>query len=118
MTDADTDFWKTVDNWLELYKLSSAEEKKVFFVQGKFIILTNKIVDNKFYRSFSNLQNGVCEITDVINGFNTACSASPSYKTTIEKLIKLGKDTLNQFLHKIKSSDLKIFLNHCMSYSC
>ena len=90
MTDADTDFWKTVDNWIELYKLSSAEEKKVFFVHGKFIILTNKIIDNKFYRSFSNLQNGVCEIADIINDLNTECSANSSYKTTIEKLIKLS----------------------------
>lgn len=110
ITDADTDFWKTVDNWIELYKLSSAEKKKVFFVQGKFIILTNKIVDNKFYRSFCNLQNGVCEIADVINDLNTACSARPSYKTTIEKLIKLGKDTLNQFLHKIKIIRYEDFL--------
>lgn len=102
LTDANTDFWKTVDNWIELYKLSSTEEKKTFFVQGKFIILTNKIVDNKFYRCFSNLQNGICEIADVINELNTACSATPSYKTTIDRLIKLGKDTLNQFLHKIK----------------
>lgn len=110
MTDADTDFWKTVDNWIELYKLSSAEEKKVFFVHGKFIILTNKIIDNKFYRSFSNLQNGVCEIADIINDLNTECSANSSYKTTIEKLIKLGKENLNQFLHKIKIIRFEDFL--------
>lgn len=110
MTDADTDFWKTVDNWIELYKLSSAEEKKVFFVHGKFIILTNKIIDNKFYRSFSNLQNGVCEIADIINDLNTECSADSSYKTTIEKLIKLGKENLNQFLHKIKIIRFEDFL--------
>lgn len=110
MTDADPDFWKTVDNWIELYKLSSAEEKKAFFVQGKFVILTNKAVDNKFYRCFTNLQNGTCEIADVVNDLNTACSARPSYKTTIEKLIKLGKDTLNQFLHKIKIIRFEDFL--------
>ena len=110
MTDADTDFWKTVDNWIELYKLSSADEQKDFFVHGKFIILTNKIVDNKFYRSFSNLQNGVCEIANIINDLNTECSANPSYKTTIEKLIKLGKGNLNQFLHKIKIIRFEDFL--------
>lgn len=110
MTDADTDFWNTIDNWIELYNLSSTEEKKTFFVQGKFIILTNKIVDNRFYRRFSNLQNGVCEIVDVINDLNTVCSADPSYKPTIEKLEKMGKDTLNQFLHKIKIIRLEDFL--------
>lgn len=110
MTDADTDFWKTVDNWIELYKLSSTDEQKFFFVHGKFIILTNKIVDNKFYRSFSNLQNGVCEIANIINDLNTECSANPSYKTTIEKLIKLGKENLNQFLHKIKIIRFEDFL--------
>lgn len=110
MTDADTDFWKTVDNWIELYKLSSADEQKAFFVHGKFIILTNKIVDNKFYKSFSNLQNGVCEIANIINDLNTECSANPSYKTTIEKLIKLGKENLNQFLHKIKIIRFEDFL--------
>lgn len=110
LTDADTDFWKTVDNWIELYTLSSVEEKKIFFVQGKFIILTNKIVDNKFYRSFSNLQNGTCEIADVVNVLNTAYSASPSYKSTIEKLIKLSKHILNQFLHKIEIIRFEDFL--------
>lgn len=110
LTDADTDFWKTVDNWIELYNLSSAEEKKIFFIQGKFIILTNKIIDNKFYKTFSNLQNGTCEIADVINVLNTSCSANSSYKSTIEKLLSLGKDTLNQFLHKIEIIRFEDFL--------
>lgn len=110
MTDADSDFWKTIDNWIELYNLSSKEEQKTFFIQGKFIILTNKIVDNKYYRCFSNLQNGVCEITDVVKEFNKACSANPSYKSTIEKLVKLGKETLNQFLHKIEIVRFEDFL--------
>ena len=60
MTDADSDFWKTIDNWVELYNVSETEEKDRFFIDGKFIILTNKIVDNKFYTSFEKLQNGIC----------------------------------------------------------
>lgn len=110
MTDADSDFWKTMDNWIELYRLSKSEEKKTFFVQGKFIILTNKIIDNKFYSFFDNLQNGLCEVTDVIDELNTAYSESPSYKSTIEKLIAMGEETLNQFLHKIKIIRFEDFL--------
>lgn len=110
MTDADSDFWKTIDNWIELYRLSKLEEKKTFFVQGKFIILTNKIIDNKFYSFFDNLQNGLCEVTDVIDELNTAYSESPSYKSTIEKLIAMGEETLNQFLHKIKIIRFEDFL--------
>lgn len=102
MTDSDSDFWKTIDNWVELYNLSSAEEKKVFFVQGKFIILTNKEVDNEFYKYITNLRNGICEIKDVINYLNVVLSEKRSYKGTIEKLINLKDTTLNQFLHKIE----------------
>lgn len=116
MTDADSDFWKTIDNWIELYRLSKSEEKKTFFVQGKFIILTNKIIDNKFYSFFDNLQNGLCEVTDVIDELNTAYSESPSYKSTIEKLIAMGKETLNQFLHKIKIIRFEEFLESLYEY--
>ena len=42
MTNADSDFWKTIDNWIELYNLSKTEEKDRFFIEGKFVILTNK----------------------------------------------------------------------------
>lgn len=104
MTNADTDFWKTIDNWIELYNLSSIEEKKNYFTQGKFIIITNKEIDNKFYTSFVNLRNGVCEIHDVIKELKSAYEKSTSYKKTLGKLIELGKkdiSRLNQFLHKV-----------------
>lgn len=116
MTDADSDFWKTIDNWIELYRLSKPEEQKTFFVQGKFIILTNKIVDNKFYRLFENLQNGICEMADVVDELNAACSTSPSYKLTIEKLIAMGTDILNQFFHKIKIIIFEEFLESLYEY--
>lgn len=116
MTDADSDFWKTIDNWIELYRLSKPEDQKTFFVQGKFIILTNKIVDNKFYRLFENLQNGICEMADVVDELNAACSTSPSYKSTVKKLIAMGKDTLNQFFHKIKIIRFEEFLESLYEY--
>ena len=104
MTNADTDFWNTIDNWIELYNLSSIEEKNNYFTQGKFIIITNKEIDNKFYTSFVNLRNGVCEIHDVIKELKSAYEKSTSYKETLGKLIELGKkdiSRLNQFLHKV-----------------
>lgn len=113
MTNADADFWKTIDNWLELYNLSSAKEQKSFFRMGKFVIVTNKEVSNKFYASFEGLRNGDCQITDVISELTTAYKKSPSYKGTIEKLMELGQKEerlLNQFLHKIKIVKFDNFL--------
>lgn len=111
MTDADSDFWKTIDNWVELYNVSEAEEKNRFFIDGKFIILTNKIVENKFYTCFVNLQNGICGIDDIVHELNETFKASPSYKFTLNKLLALEKDTLNQFLHKISIIRFKNFLS-------
>ena len=111
MTDADSDFWKTIDNWVELYNVSEAEEKDRFFIDGKFIILTNKIVENKFYTCFVNLQNGICGIDDIVNELKGTFKASPSYKPTLNKLFALEKDTLNQFLHKISIVRFENFLS-------
>lgn len=111
MTDADSDFWKTIENWVELYNVSEAEEKDRFFIDGRFIILTNKIVDNKFYTSFENLQNGVCGIDDIVSELKKAHKASPSYNRTLKKLLALEKDTLNQFLHKIRIIRFENFLS-------
>ena len=111
MTNADSDFWKTIDNWVELYNVSEEEEKNRFFIDGKFIILTNKIVDNKFYTSFENLQNGICGIEYIVRELKEEHKASPSYKPTIKKLLALEKDTLNQFLHKIRIIRFENFLS-------
>lgn len=111
MTNADSDFWKTIDNWVELYNVSEVEEKDRFFIDGKFIILTNKIVDNKFYTSFENLQNGICGIEDILREFKEEHKASPSYTPTLYKLLALEKDTLNQFLHKIRIIRFENFLS-------
>ena len=111
MTNADSDFWKTIDNWVELYNVSEVEEKDKFFIDGKFIILTNKIVDNKFYTSFENLQNGICGIEDIVRELNEAHKASPSYTPALNKLLALEKDTLNQFLHKIRIIRFENFLS-------
>lgn len=99
MTNADSDFWKTIENWIDLYNLTADDEKKAFFINGKFVILTNKEVDNKYYNLIVGLQNGLCSIDDVITEFNNADDSS--YKPTLDKLVTLGKDLLNQFLHKI-----------------
>lgn len=111
MTNADSDFWKTIDNWVELYNVSEEEEKNRFFIDGKFIILTNKIVDNKFYTSFENLQNGICGIEYIVRELKEEHEASPSYKPTLKKLLALEKDTLNQFLHKIRIIRFENFLS-------
>lgn len=48
MTDADSDFWKTFDNWLSLYDLS--ESKEEFLKSGnRFILYTNKELSISFY---------------------------------------------------------------------
>ena len=111
MTDADSDFWKTIDNWVELYNVSEAEEKDRFFIDGKFIILTNKTVENKCYTCFVNLQNGICGIDDIVHELKETFNASPSYKPTLNKLLALEKDTLNQFLHKISIVRFENFLS-------
>lgn len=111
MTDADSDFWKTIDNWVELYNVSETEEKDKFFIDGKFIILTNKIVDNKFYTSFEKLQNGICGIDDILRELKEARKSDPSYKPTLNKLLALEKNTLNQFLHKIRITRFENFLS-------
>ena len=111
MTDADSDFWKTIDNWVELYNVSETEEKDKFFIDGKFIILTNKIVDNKFYTSFEKLQDGICGIDDILRELKEARKSDPSYKPTLNKLLALEKNTLNQFLHKIRITRFENFLS-------
>ena len=110
MTDADSDFWKTLDNWIDLYNLTPPSEQKDFFINGKFVILTNKDIDNEYYEYITKLRNGVCSIEDVITKLNSAILKSPSYKPTLEKMVKMDKGLLNQFLHKIEIIRFENFL--------
>ena len=65
MTDADSDFWKTFDNWLTLYALSTS---KVDFLKdgNRFILYTNKTLSNSFYEQIKGLKQGKCGIEEVI----------------------------------------------------
>lgn len=101
MTNADSDFWKTIDNWIELYNLSKTEEKDRFFIEGKFVILTNKKIENKFYESFEKLQDGINGINDIVRELEEAHKSAPSFEPTLKKLLVLEENTLNQFLHKV-----------------
>lgn len=100
MTDADSDFWKTFNNWLSLYDLS--ESKNDFLKFGnRFILYTNKILSNSFYEQIKNLQDGSCSIEDVILFLNNINKAV-SYYHEVEIMLKLDKVELNRFLHKVE----------------
>ena len=100
MTDADSDFWKTFDNWLSLYDLS---ESKEYFLksENKFILYTNKILSNSFYEQIKNLRDGSCGIEDVIL-FLKKVEKKVSYYSVVEKMLDLDKVELSQFLHKVE----------------
>lgn len=110
MTNADSDFWKTIDNWVELYNLSDVVEQKNFFVDAKFIILTNKKVDNFFNTHIENLQKGLIQINDIQTSINDCIKNGTSYIATLEKLNALGYDILNQFLHQVQVICMPDFL--------
>lgn len=110
MTNADSDFWKTIDNWVALYNLSGVEEKKNFFVDAKFIILTNKEVDNFFNTLIEKLQKGLIQIIDIQNSIKYYIKEETSYAVTLKKLNALGYDILNQFLHHVKVRCMPDFL--------
>lgn len=61
ITDADSDFWKTFDNWLTLYDISTSKED--FLKDGnRFILYTNKVLSNSFYKQIKDLKHGRCGI--------------------------------------------------------
>lgn len=66
MTDADSDFWGTLDNWLTLYAISTS---KVDFLKdgNRFILYTNKTLSNSFYEQIKGLKQGKCGIEEVIS---------------------------------------------------
>ena len=102
MTDADADFWKTIDNWISIYNLSKPEEKKVYFTQGRFVIITNKEPDNFLYSLIERLNHGSVEIDTVLSALDEKLKSSPSYSETMNKLKSLGRQTLNEFLHEVE----------------
>ena len=100
MTDADSDFWKTFDNWLSLYDLS--ESKEEFLKPGnRFILYTNKELSISFYEKIKNLRDGNCGIEEVIS-FLKKVEKKVSYYPIVKKMLDLNKVELNKFLHKVE----------------
>lgn len=104
MTDADGDFWKSVDNWLSIYNLSTEEEKKTYFKDARFIILTNKTPNNFLNTLAIQLREGTIELEVIKTILKKTLKANPdiSYKDTAQKLLKLGDLHMRQFLMKLE----------------
>lgn len=102
MTDADSDFWKTIDNWISLYDLSKPSEQKIFFTQGRFVIITNKEPDNFLYSLIEKLNHGTVEIDAILLALDDKLKKAPSYSDTMNKLKSLGRQRLNEFLHEVE----------------
>jgi len=100
ITDADPDFWKTFDNWLTLYELSDSKEDFLNY-DNRFILYTNKILYNSFYKQIENLKQGICGIEEVIS-FLQKVNNTTSYYPIVEKMLKLGKVELRMFLLKVE----------------
>ena len=110
MTDADGDFWKTMDNWVSLFNLSKPEEQKQFFTQGRFVIITNKKPDNFLYTLIEKLRHGTIEINAVLSALDEKLKSSPAYSDTINKLKNLDRQALNEFLHEVEIKCLSGFV--------
>lgn len=105
MTDADSDFWKTFENWLTLYELSNSKED--FLNKGnRFILYTNKVLSNSFYNQIENLQHGSCGIEEVIS-FLDRVNETASYFPVVTMMLDLGKVNLRMFLLKVKFMQVK-----------
>ena len=112
MTDADGDFWNSVDNWLSLYNLSTEEEKKTYFKDARFIILTNKTPKNYLNALAYQLREGTIELDAIKTTLNNTLKANPdiSYKDTAQKLLKLGDLPMRQFLMKLEIKHFEDFI--------
>lgn len=106
MTDADSDFWKTIDNWLSLYNLHETEDdKNSFLKQGnRFIIYTNKVISNAFVEQISSLRNGDIEISNV-RFFLQDIKKTVSYYSIVQSLLNLKDVKLRKFLLKVEIID-------------
>ncbi len=102
INDADKDFWKTMDNWYSIYKLSKPGEKELFFTNSRFIILTNKKVNNFLYTEIKKLIDGSIMIDDILNVIELKLKTVNSYNKELTNLYKLDKTVLNEFLHKVR----------------
>ena len=109
MTDGDGDFWKTIDNWLSLYELSKPAEQKIFFTQGRFIIITNKKPDNFLYSLIGELRKGSVEIDAILSEIDEKLTKETSYNDILKRMKELGRKTLNEFLHEVEIQYLKDF---------
>ena len=65
----------------------------------------------RWTNGFEKLQNGICGIDDILRELKEARKSDPSYKPTLNKLLALEKNTLNQFLHKIRITRFENFLS-------
>ena len=109
MTDSDSDFWKSVDNWLTPYWLCSDEEKKSYFTGSRFFILTNKRPKNFLGNLCRQLQNGTIELGD-IRDWLSKVAVDASYKSTVDKLLALEDLPLRQFLIKVNIAHFENFI--------
>lgn len=103
MTDADSDFWKTIENWLSLYGYCNTDADKSNFLKmgNRFIIYTNKIVANTFAQHISALRGGDIEITEV-QSFLQSIEQSVSYYSIVKRLLGLKIVELRKFLMRIE----------------
>lgn len=101
MTDADSDFWKTIDNWLSLYGYCDKSDAKNNFLKmgNRFVIYTNKIVANAFAKQILELRNGDI---DSVRPFLEGIEQSVSYYSIVKSLLSLNKVELKKFLMKIE----------------
>lgn len=111
MTDADGDFWKTIDNWVSIYNLiETEEEKNIYFTQGRFVIITNKKLENFLYSLIEKLKLGTVEIDEILSALDDKLKKGPSYCDAINNLKRLGRQTLNEFLHEVEIKYLGDFV--------
>ncbi len=103
MTDADSDFWNTIDNWLSLYSYcKTGDDKNSFLKQGnRFIIYTNKVVANSFINKISELRNGDIDGSD-IRSFLQTIKPSVSYFAIVQNLLNMTDLELRRFLLKVE----------------
>lgn len=106
MTSHDTDFWKSIETWLDYYNILSTDCKANFLSSTEFAILTNKELDNDFMKQVTQFKNGVADIETVLKFIDNEINTT-SYKrnSILIKLKALKKIELRQFLIKLSVID-------------
>lgn len=110
MTDADGDFWKSVDNWLTPFEMSSDADKKNYFTDSKFIVLTNKNPKNFLNSLAAQLQEGTIELAAIKEKLNEKIRVDVSYKDILQRLVKLNDLHLREFLMKLRIQYFEDFI--------